>query len=366
MKKSRWSKRLFTLLALASFLAAYPASKSIAGESTLPSPPYTDDVSPDLASKYTYVEDGEFSKALKIPTYEWMPAGAPPKCIFLAIHGLTLHGRRYKMIGRSLAVSGAGVVAMDMRGFGRCKFDEKKQFSTADDDREKVDHEKSYNDIVQLAKLIQQKYPDLKIFAMGESLGCTFCVKLAAEHPELITAIVLSAPAVKVNKEMYAGRGQVVQGVKAVLSPHHELDLKGFFAELCSSREDVQKELLDDPLVLKKLTIGALLSTDLFVDKTAKLGKSTKPDLGVLILQGSTDGCVSPTHVTELMNNMPSDDQTLNWRGTYGHIQLETNYLRAQTVAAIADWLTVHNKEQRMKVASLEEQIKKLGGSVSK
>lgn len=366
MKRTDWKKSVSLFLALTTCLVSAPTV--IAGESTMPMPPYTDDVSPELASQYVYTEDGEYSKAIGLPTYQWMPANTtqPLKAIVLAVHGLTLHGRRFRVLARSMAVNGAGFVSVDMRGFGKCKFDDKHEWSTKDDDKTEVDHEKSYQAIVQLATLLKQKYPDVKLIAMGESLGCTFCVRLAAEHPELVTAIAISAPAVKVNKDMYYGKGQIRQGVKALLKPDHEVDLKPFFLDLCSSRPEVQNEMADDPLIRKQLKIKALLSTDKFVDKTVDYGKKTSPDLGVLILQGSADGCVSPKHVTELMNAMPSTDQTLDWRGNYGHLQMETCFMRAQTISAIANWLISHNKDQEAKIQAFQDQIKKLGGTVSK
>lgn len=365
MKTLNLAKAGVLFLALTTWLTA---SSAFALESTMPMPPYTDDVNPELAKLYVFTQDGEYTKALNMPTYEWMPADTsqPLKAVFLGIHGLTLHGRRFRVIARSLAMHGAGFVSLDMRGFGRCKFDDQHQFSTKDDDKTKVDHEKSYEAIVQLATLIKQKYPNVKLIPIGESLGCTFCVRLAAEHPDLIDSIAISAPAVKVNKDMYAGHGQIRQGVKAILLPDHEIDLKPFFAQLCSNRPEVQKEMTDDPLIRKQLKIKELLSTDKFVDKTAEYGKKTSPDLGVLILQGSADGCVSPKHVTDLMNAMPSTDQTLAWRGNYGHLQLETCFMRAQTISAIANWLLVHNKDSQTRLTGFEDEVKQLGGTVSK
>ncbi len=61
--------------------------------------------------------------------------------------------------------------------------------------------------------------------------------------------------------------------------------MSGFFAELCSKRPEVQEEMMADPLILKELPIGALISTDEFVHGTAKWGKGTSSDLAVLILQ---------------------------------------------------------------------------------
>jgi len=363
MFSSLFTKMAVLLLALVICLA--PAGKAIAGESTMP-PGFPEVIDPAIASKYVYTEYGDYTKALNIPTYEWMPAGAPPRAMVLAIHGLTLHGRRYRVLARTLAVNGIGVVALDMRGFGSCYFgEEAARFSTKEDDKRKVDYEKSYEDIVKLAQLIKQKYPDLRLIVLGESLGCTFCVRLAAEHPELVFGIALSAPAVKLNHDMFAGHGQILDGVAAAIKPDHELNMKGFFAELCSARPQVQQEMLDDPYIRKELTIKALLSTDENVGKTAKYGKATDKKLSVVVLQGSKDGCVSPKHVVDLMNNMPSDDQRLDWRGNFGHLQLETVYMQIPTIDAVADWLNSHSNAREMRLSEIQREVAALGGTVS-
>src|SRR4051794_16863116 len=92
---------------------------SRAGEVTIPNQ-LNESVKPELATKYTYIEDGEYTKALNLPTYEWLPTDGKPKAIIFGIHGLTLHGRRYRVLARTMAVNGYGFVALDMRGFGRC------------------------------------------------------------------------------------------------------------------------------------------------------------------------------------------------------------------------------------------------------
>jgi len=359
---------LFTKIAgafLALSICFVPLGKANAGESTMP-PGFPEHIDPDLASKYVYTEDGDYTKALGIPTYEWMPAGSvPPKAIVLGIHGLTLHGRRYRVIARTFAVNGAGFISMDMRGFGACYFGDWQRFSTKDDDRRKVDYEKSYEDIVKLAGMIKQKYPDLRLIVLGESLGCTFCVRLAAEHPELVYGIALSAPAVRLNHDMFEGHGQILDGVAAALKPDHEINLKGFFADLCSARKDVQEEMLEDPYIRKELSIRALLSTDEVCGKTAKWGKGTDKKLAVLVLQGSKDGCVSPKHVVDLMNNMPSDDQTLDWRGNFGHLQLETVYMQVPTIDAISDWLQDHSAVREARLSEVQHEIAGLGGTIS-
>jgi alpha-beta hydrolase superfamily lysophospholipase len=124
--------------------------------------------------------------------------------------------------------------------------------------------------------------------------------------------------------------------------------------------------MLDDPMITKKLTLGALISTDAFVDHTAKWGKKTSDTLPILIIQGSRDACVSPKHVTDLMANMPSIDQTLSWKGQFGHLQLETQFLRTEILESLIDWMYNHGAENKIEVANFEKSINDLGGVVVK
>lgn len=356
-----FSARLIALLllCLGVFMNASPV---LATESTMPPDKYPDNVKPELAAKYTYTEDGEFSKKIGIPTYEWMPVDGPPKAVIVGVHGLTLHGRRYRVLARALAINKIGFVSFDMRGFGRCNVE--KEWSSHKDDKAKVHLEKSYEELVELTKLVKAKYPDSKVVLLGESLGCTFCVRLAGEHQDLVYGIILSAPAVKVNPDMVVGAGNIRRGITAALSPHHIMDLHAFIHNLVSGRKQVTDEMLDDPLITKKLSLGALISTDAFVDKTAKWGKKTSDRLPILIIQGSRDECVSPKHVTDLMSNMPSVDQTLSWKGQFGHLQLETMFLRTEILEALVDWMYDHGAENKANLETFEKSIGDLGGVV--
>jgi alpha-beta hydrolase superfamily lysophospholipase len=347
-------------LALSSSLTVQPA---FSGEITIPSQ-MNEVVKPELAAKYTYIENGEYTKALGFPTYEWLPTDTKPKAIILGIHGLTLHGRRYRTLARTLAVSDYGFVALDMRGFGSCHWDDNNQFSTPTDNRKEIAHEKSYGDIVKLAQMIREKYPDTPILALGESLGCTFCVKLAGEHKDLVDGLILSAPAVRINPSMYATPTDIKEGFAALLKRGHKVSLKQFITHLVSTRQDVAQEMMDDPLILKQIRIKDLLATDLFCEKTAGFGKTVAPNIPVLILQAGGDKCVSPEAVTRLMANMPSSNQTLTWMGSWGHLQLETSYMRGKVIDTVGDWIENRTKDACAELTALEQDIDDLGGTL--
>lgn len=340
-------------------------TSGMASEITIPSQ-MPDTASPEILARFSYTQDGPFSDASGLPTYQWMPVDKEPKAIILGIHGLTLHGRRYRVLARTMALNGVGFVSMDYNGFGRCRWPEGKNFSTPTEDKKKLNHQKSYDAIVQMAKAIKKQYPNIPLIVLGESLGCTYCVKIAGEQADLVDGLVLSAPAVKVNPKMYMSKSEFGAGVAAIVKPHHKVNLHSFLTNLVSNRQAVINEMLDDPLIVKELSLFDLLGVDEFVEKTANLGKAVKEHLPVLIIQGSADGCVAPEHVTTLMMKMPSDDQTLCWRGNHGHLQLETSFVRATTIDALGDWIEDHSPTGKDRISILKADVEKVGGQLVK
>lgn len=335
---------------------------AFSAESTMP-PQYTELINPEIAKQYVYSENGEFATACGLPTYQWMPSDGQANAVIIGVHGLTLHGRRYRVLARTMAINDILFVSMDMLGFGRNRFEEDGTLKTKSPNAE-IHHEQSYQSIVKLAQAVRAKYPNSPIILLGESLGCTFCIRLAGEHPDLAQGVILSAPAVRVNPKMYDSPAEIKAGVKALVTPHHQVDLKNFFTDLVSARPEVEKEMTDDPFIVKKLSIKDLLATDIFVDKTVEWGKTTSEHLPMLVIQGSNDKCVLPKHLVDLMMNMRSDDMRISWKGTYGHLQFETMFMRASIIDSIGMWLQDHSREGSAKLKKLEQDIADLGGTL--
>jgi acylglycerol lipase len=316
----------------------------------------------DPNDRVSYVEDGEFSKILKIPTYEWIPKNTKPVGVVLAIHGLTLHGKRYEVLGKAFAAEGIYACAPDMRGFGRCYKDPDNKFSTPTDDKHKVDYEKAYGEIVNLAVLIRHKYPNVPMFAMGESLGTSACIRLAADHPELINGLILSGPTVRVHPLMFSHPHNVAAAGYAILvHPKFNMNTAPFVKNLVSNDANIVQEMLDDPLCRKGLTIAELMKTGRFVKDTLKNARQLKTNVPILVLQGSEDRCMVPQAVTRLSKNIQSADQTLRWLHAHGHLLLETHYLRPATVDSIDEWTREHQFAHLNETKKLKEEIIKLG-----
>jgi alpha-beta hydrolase superfamily lysophospholipase len=313
-----------------------------------------------------YVQDGEFSQALHLPTYEWIPKDPTINGSILAVHGLTLHGKLYEVLCKNFAANGFYTCAFDMRGFGRCYTDSKHGFCVEGDCKRRVNYDKSYEEVVRLAQLIKQKYPNVPLYLMGESLGTCMCIKVAGGHPELVDGLILSGPTVEVNPLMFVHPKVIEAGTWGFFEkPRFQVNTNAFVEYLVSDDEEVVKELLYDPLCRKGLSIPELLKTRRFVSETIPYARKIKHNEPVLVIQGSRDRCMVPKAIVELSKNVQSTDQTLRWFNAYGHLLLETVYLRPAVVDAISDWLYDHCPSHAHEFVDLQQRIVKIGGKAS-
>lgn len=315
------------------------------------------------ADRITIVQDGPLSKQLHIPLYEWSPKNTEPDGMILAIHGLTLHGNRYEVLGKAFAAEGFYACAPDMRGFGRCYTDDKHVFAVDGESKQSIDYEKTYSDIVALAQAMKRAHPEVPLFAMGESLGTSMCIKLAAGHPELVDGLILSGPTVKVHPLMFLHPDNMLAASWALLiHPRFNMPTSGFVKNLVSNDSDIVHEMLNDPLCRKGLTIAELLKTKAFVKQTLSNASKIKAELPVLVIQGSEDKCMVPRAVTRLVGKIQSAGQTIRWLNAHGHLLLETSYLRPATLDAIDAWINDNSPAHTREMTAIKTEILQLGG----
>ncbi|MBX9939401.1 MAG: lysophospholipase [Candidatus Obscuribacterales bacterium] len=348
-----------------------PDSSTQAQEQVAPTPRITPPTpldwskySKDPNERYTVIEDGELTKKIGIPTYEFLPKGfdRKPQRLILFVHGLTLHGGRYKITGKVFAAYNHYAVSYDMRGFGKCYYDPDNRFNSGEDKKKKVNYQKSFEDLVKLAQAMRAKYPGIPLVIIGESLGATPCLHLAAEHPDLVDGIVISAPAVKVNPRMFLSPGSLAAGLQGIIiNPKFNVNLNFFMKQLVSSDKRVVDDMLNDPLMRHSLTIAELLETQEYVGKNRKFAAKMRNDLPILILQGRKDKCVISRDVTELANSIKSDDQTLRWFSSMSHLLLETKFFKAEVIDSISDWFTNRQATQLEELKALRQEMKELG-----
>lgn len=286
-----------------------------------------------------YEENGALGLQLRLPLYHWWNAAVTPRATVVAMHGLTLHGRTFDTLARTLAGQGFEVYAMDMRGYGRSMKDDPR-YCFKDDSRKKIDYNKSYADLVRLLRCLRTQGSAAPVFAVGESLGAAMAIRLAAGNPDLIDGLVLSSPAIK--RHSFLDPYAIADTAVMCVDPCAQVDLMPFVRRYMSDDPKIIAEKESDPLLRRSLSAFELMESDYAVRKTARFVSHISADLPVLVIQGSADRCVKANAVMLLLSRLHSTDQTVKWFPERGHILLETAYVKPDTLDAVVSWLDTH------------------------
>jgi acylglycerol lipase len=263
------------------------------------------------------------------PCIQWIGA-EKPKAAILCIHGLSLHKGTFDALGKRLSKDGYAVFALDVRGFG--DWVSKRHI-------EKVDLNGSLADIGQELKVIHEKYPDLKMVMLGESMGGGIALHATALYPNLVSGLISSVPAgdrfgqtdeeFKVgihallggfNKQMNVGPGVVAQATK---------------------KEDLRHTWGDDPLVRMKLSPHELMQFQDFMGKNYESARAIT-NTPVLFIQGMNDKLVRPAGTWKLLEALNTPDRQIVFSKTAEHLILEEAQFSEQDIGFIENWMKKH------------------------
>jgi alpha-beta hydrolase superfamily lysophospholipase len=250
-----------------------------------------------------------------------------------------------------------------MRGFGRNRTGH--DFCEGRDCKAIVDYKKTVDDLAKLAGLMKAKYPGVPLYLMGESLGATVCLAVAAKVPQYVDGLVLSGTAVTKNSLMFDEPGTIVAVSESLFDPKHRVKIKTFVDKLVSDDPGIAQEMENDPLIPKNLRLGELIKTALFTGKTISYSKQVAPNTPVLILQGGKDKCVVPDAAIKLAANLRTSDQAMRWLYAHGHLLLETSYVSPTALDSMTIWFTAHTADHKKELEAMREDLFSLGGQRS-
>jgi alpha-beta hydrolase superfamily lysophospholipase len=201
----------------------------------------------------------------------WLPEETP-RAVVVLLHGYGEHLGLYDALARRFTAAGDAVHALDCVGHGR-----------SDGERGRIDSWDDYvSDAHALVRIAADRHPGAPIVLVGHSGGALAAYLLAARHPNLATAAVLSA-----------GPLQPLDWVSAELagdSPEAgDLDP----TTLLSTHPAYVHALMHDPLCLQggfhPATLRALQTT--WPEVAAALADG-RPEIPVLVVHGEDDPVV--------------------------------------------------------------------------
>jgi alpha-beta hydrolase superfamily lysophospholipase len=264
-----------------------------------------------------------FTGAGGVPIFatSWLPEGAPRDHLVLA-HGYAEHLGRYRAVAKVFTDAGYAVHALDHRGHGksggtRAVID---SFANAD------------ADIDQLVDRVRRESGFARIKLVGHSMGGSLALNYALNHPEKLSGLVLSGPAIggglpKVQVLLLSLISRIAPALGMI-----QLD-----AEAVSRDPQVVADYKADPLVFLG-KVPARTAREMMHAISTYPARVESMQLPCLLMHGSADSLVLAKDAQPLFDAIASPDKTVRiFDGLYHEIFNEPE--RLEVLGIVKDWL---------------------------
>lgn len=271
------------------------------------------------ADKVAAMPDGAL-----LPIREWLPDG-PPRAVILALHGFNDSRDAWELPGPVFARAGVAIFAPDQRGFGAAPM--RGHWPGA---------QTLADDAAALLRWLLSRYPDTKLYAMGESMGGAVLMDLASrpDAPK-VNGWILISPAVWGRRQMGIVLSSGLWLVSTVLPG---LSVTGSEVQLRVTASDNREALLRlarDPLTIRRTRFDTLRGLADLMDSAQAASRHLPAN--VLVLSGEKDMIVPVDATARAWRNMPSDVK----RGLYpsGYHLLLRDKGRMSVIRDILAWI---------------------------
>jgi alpha-beta hydrolase superfamily lysophospholipase len=212
---------------------------------------------------------------LHLPLRHW--DAAHPKAIVVALHGMSDYSRAFAMPAPWWAERGITTIAYDQRGFGGAP----NAGTWAGGDAMRDD----LSDAVEAAHV---KYPDLPVYALGESMGGAVLLSaLASARPPKVSGAILISPAVWSRGDMPMLYRVALWSVAHTLPGMH---LSGSGLKIWASDNiEVLRMNGADPLFQKTANAGAVYGLVNLMDDARNAPAHLAGSPPILFLYGGND-----------------------------------------------------------------------------
>lgn len=267
--------------------------------------------------------------ALPLPYSVWPAENNNPWAVLVCIHGLGFHRGSFAALGKRLAEDGITTYAIDVRGFGALT-------------GESFDPAKTVEDMEVVLRQIRQLHDCKPIFLLGESMGGSLALQVAALNPELVEGVVSAVPAAK-RRRTAAGELKLAASFVAGEIP---LDREVF-------RKSFDQEITPDSTAMelrRKLGRREALRYLALMGRTKQAVKRlTEP---TLIVQGYQDRLLDPAGSFALFNRVAAKDKDLVLIGQAQHLIFEEGRFTPHAIDVLLTWL--RNKSQSEAICKAE------------
>jgi acylglycerol lipase len=223
---------------------------------------------------------------LRLPYRHW--DAAKPRAIVVALHGMSDYSNAFDMPATWWATQGITTFAYDQRGFGRSP--NTGLWPGGDALR---------GDLHDFVDDVHRKYPDLPVFALGESMGGAVVLSsFATPSPPRVDGVILVAPAVWSRDDMPLSY-RVALWAAAHAFPGMTLSGKGLKI-WPSDNIEMMRKLAHDPLFQHTTRADAIYGLTNLMDEARRAPQHLVDPPPILFLYGKNDQVIpaTPTEAT--------------------------------------------------------------------
>ena len=271
--------------------------------------------------------DGVFTMddGARLPYREWLPA-TKPAIVVLALHGIDDSRDAWELPGPLFAAQDIAVIAPDQRGFGATP--ERGYWPGTS---------RMLEDTRAMALDLRARYPDARLYLMGESMGGAILLALAASaQAPPVDGYVFSAPAVWGRQQMNIFYRSVLWLADRTVP---DMELSGRGAGVKPTDNNAAWERLSlDPLTVTETRVSTVKGlVDLMDQALASAGHVRAP---ALFLYGGHDELVPKSAMAAAWRAAAAGDAEASFAFyPKGYHLLERDHEGAVVTADIAHWL---------------------------
>ncbi|CAN5463682.1 hypothetical protein BH10CYA1_BH10CYA1_46740 [soil metagenome] len=265
----------------------------------------------------------------KAPGLAFFDPTQPLKGLIVTIHGLGLYSGAYQAFGERIQKEGYGLISFDVRGFGSYRNDEVTQ---------KLDLQAAVTDIQRILREMRSDYPEISIVLLGESMGGAIALRIAAESPNLIDAVISSVPS---GSRYQAKKTAFKVALKFLNQKHEQFDVGTAVVEQATADMDLRDMWEGDSQMRMKLSPAELVNFQNFmgenVKAAAKINKTP-----VIIFQGFSDNLVKPMGTLAIYQAIPTKDKDMVFIGRAEHLIFEEGQFDETVFRGVLEWINRH------------------------
>ncbi len=257
----------------------------------------------------------------------WSPE--KPKGVVCLVHGFNEHSSRYAHVAERLNKAGYAVLTFDQFGHGK----------TSGKRGHTPSYEAFLDTVINILKEAEKRYPGLKKFLWGHSMGGGIVLNYLLRRKPNIAGAIATGPLLKLGFEPPAFKvflAKMMKGIYPAFTEKAELDSSAISRDAA----EVQKYNAD-PHNHGKITAGTFLG--MFEAGKWAIVNAAELKIPLLLMHGTGDKLTSLAGSVEFASVAPKHLVTTKWwEGYYHELHNEPEPDRTTVINYITEWLDSH------------------------